>query len=165
MSVSVSLPQINKPIHTKDGYCDPDWYRFFETLQNRTGGTNDLVAASASTANAAHALASTAKNGLSDTIVNLQDRASKETVINAGAGLEGGGDLSGDSTLSVIQDTGWTPGTGTSNKGAFAAYGGATMSGGYVQAEAQATNDAVKAASQRILAIEQALLHNENITP
>ncbi|TIP42425.1 MAG: hypothetical protein E5X77_24160 [Mesorhizobium sp.] len=53
--------------------------------------------------------------------------------------------------------TGWTAGTGTANKGAFAAYAGATMSAAYVQAEAQATNDAAKNASQRIKAIEDAL--------
>lgn len=55
------------------------------------------------------------------------------------------------------RETGWTAATGTPNKGAFAAYAGATMSAGYVQAEAQATNDAAKAASQRIKAIEDAL--------
>ena len=55
------------------------------------------------------------------------------------------------------RDTGWSAGSGTPSKAAFAAYAGATMSAGYVQAEAQATNNAVKAASQRLLAIEQAL--------
>lgn len=55
------------------------------------------------------------------------------------------------------QATGWTVGTGTINKGAFAAYAGATMSAAYVQAEAQATNDAARNANQRLLAIEQAL--------
>jgi hypothetical protein len=54
-------------------------------------------------------------------------------------------------------DTGWTAGTGTALKGAFATYGGTTMSAGYVQAEAQAADDAAKAASQRVLALEQAL--------
>lgn len=53
-------------------------------------------------------------------------------------------------------DTGWTVGTGTPLKSAFAAYGGATMSAGYVQAEAQATNDAARNASQRVLALEVA---------
>jgi hypothetical protein len=56
------------------------------------------------------------------------------------------------------RNTGWTAGTGTPNKGAFAAYGGAAMSVGYVQAEAQATNDAARDASKRLLAVEQALL-------
>ncbi|RWP84729.1 MAG: hypothetical protein EOR11_19915 [Mesorhizobium sp.] len=55
------------------------------------------------------------------------------------------------------RDTGWTAGTGTANKAAFAAYAGATMSAAYVQAEAQATNNAARDAAQRILAIETAL--------
>ena len=55
------------------------------------------------------------------------------------------------------QATGWTAGTGTANKATFATYNGATMSAGYVQAEAQATNDAAKNASQRVKAIEDAL--------
>jgi len=63
----------------------------------------------------------------------------------------------GSNWVIVAKETGWTAGTGTAVKGAFAAYAGATMSGSYAQAEAQATNDAVKAASQRLLAIEQAL--------
>lgn len=55
------------------------------------------------------------------------------------------------------QATGWTAGTGTANKGAFAAYAGAVMSAAYTQAEAQATNNAARDASQRIKAIEDAL--------
>ncbi|RWN15950.1 MAG: hypothetical protein EOR94_22650 [Mesorhizobium sp.] len=55
------------------------------------------------------------------------------------------------------RSTGWTAGTGTANKAAFATYAGATMSAGYVQAEAQATNDAARNATQRIKAIEDAL--------
>ncbi|RUX33042.1 hypothetical protein EOA23_08465 [Mesorhizobium sp. M2A.F.Ca.ET.042.01.1.1] len=53
--------------------------------------------------------------------------------------------------------TGWTAGTGTANKGAFAAYAGATMSAAYSQTEAQATNNAARDASQRIKAVEDAL--------
>ena len=54
-------------------------------------------------------------------------------------------------------DLGWTTATGTANRGAFAAYGGATMGAAYVQAEAQATDDAAKNASQRVKALEEAL--------
>jgi hypothetical protein len=56
------------------------------------------------------------------------------------------------------RDTGWTAGTGTANKGAFAAYAGQTHTGSYVQATVQALDDATKAASQRIRAIEAALI-------
>ena len=57
----------------------------------------------------------------------------------------------------IGSETGWTAGTGTANKGAFAAYAGQNVSAGYVEAEAQATDDAAKNASQRIKAIEDAL--------
>jgi hypothetical protein len=56
----------------------------------------------------------------------------------------------------MIAEAGWTAGTGTANKGAFAAYAGQTVSAAYVQAEAQATDNAAKANGQRILALEQA---------
>lgn len=55
------------------------------------------------------------------------------------------------------KEIGWTAGTGTANKGAFSTYAGQTVSAAYVQAEAQATDNAAKAASQRIKAIEDAL--------
>lgn len=55
------------------------------------------------------------------------------------------------------RETGWTAGTGTANKGAFATYAGQIISALYVQAEVQATDDAVKAVSQRVKAIEDAL--------
>jgi hypothetical protein len=55
------------------------------------------------------------------------------------------------------QDTGWTAATGTANKGAYATYAGQTVSAAYVQAEAQATDNATKANSQRIKALEDML--------
>lgn len=55
------------------------------------------------------------------------------------------------------RDTGWTAGTGTQLKGAFATYAGATHTGAYVQATVQALDDAAKNASQRVLAIEAVL--------
>lgn len=59
--------------------------------------------------------------------------------------------------ISHVPETGWTAGTGTANKGAFATYAGQTVSAAYVQAEAQQTDDKVKANSQRIKALEDAL--------
>lgn len=52
------------------------------------------------------------------------------------------------------RETGWTTGTGTANKGAYATYAGQDCSAAYVEAEAQATDDATKANSQRIKALE-----------
>lgn len=53
--------------------------------------------------------------------------------------------------------TGWTAATGTALKGAYAAYAGQNVSAAYVEAEAQATDDAAKTNAQRIKAIEDAL--------
>lgn len=55
------------------------------------------------------------------------------------------------------RETGWTAGSGTANKGAFATYAGQNVSAAYVEAEAQATDDAAKANSQRLKAIEDSL--------
>lgn len=62
-----------------------------------------------------------------------------------------------------LQDAGWTASTGAANKGAYATYAGHACSVVYVQAEAQATDDAVKAVSQRLKAIEDALRANGGI--
>lgn len=50
--------------------------------------------------------------------------------------------------------TGWTAATGTANKGAYASYAGQTVSAAYVQAEAQQTDDALKALSRRFYSLE-----------
>ncbi|RWI96097.1 hypothetical protein [Mesorhizobium sp.] len=55
------------------------------------------------------------------------------------------------------QATGWTAGTGTALKGAFAAYAGQTHTASYVQATIQALDNAARDASQRVKAIEDAL--------
>lgn len=55
------------------------------------------------------------------------------------------------------RETGWTAGTGTALKGAFAAYAGVTHTGAYVQSTIQALDDATRNASQRVRAIEAAL--------
>lgn len=80
------------------------------------------------------------------------------TVVYQGAG-GGVGSWIVESLGSLSLDTGWTAGSGTANKGAFATYAGQTVSAAYVQAEAQATDNAVKAAAQRLLALEQAALN------
>ena len=57
----------------------------------------------------------------------------------------------------VQKQTGWTAATGTAAKGAYATYAGQTVSAAYVQAEAQATDNAVRAISQRFKALEDDL--------
>lgn len=59
--------------------------------------------------------------------------------------------------LPLPMDTGWTAATGTAAKGAYASYAGQDVSAAYVEAEAQATDDAVKALSQRLIALETAM--------
>lgn len=56
-----------------------------------------------------------------------------------------------------ITDSGWTASTGPVNKGPYATYAGHVCSVIYVQAEAQATDDATKAVSQRLKALEDAV--------
>lgn len=58
---------------------------------------------------------------------------------------------------SSTTEVGWTQGTGTPNKAAFAAYAGATINASYSQAQVQATDNAARDASQRVLALENAL--------
>jgi hypothetical protein len=48
--------------------------------------------------------------------------------------------------------------TGTPSKGALAAYAGQTVSVAYVQAEAQATDDALKALAARVAAHDVLLI-------
>ena len=75
---------------------------------------------------------------------------------NSSAGATGV-DLYVDSIgLVPIGDVGWTTGTGVPNQGAFAAYAGQAVGAVYSQAVAQAADDAIKAVSQRLLALEQA---------
>ena len=55
------------------------------------------------------------------------------------------------------QQTGWTAGTGTASKGAFASYAGQTIGAVYSQTQVQTLDNAARDVSQRLLAIEQAL--------
>ncbi len=56
-----------------------------------------------------------------------------------------------------VREAGWTAATGTANKGVYATYDGQTVGAAYVQAEAQATDNAAKEASKRVKALEDAL--------
>lgn len=115
------------------------WYMFFETLRTRSGGDIDKV---------------------NDAVTGLDLKVDASTEIVLGNGLTGGGNLTVNVDIAALQDTGWTSATGTPNKGAYAVYAGQTVSVAYVQAEAQSTDDAVKAVSARLLAIEEALRAN-----
>lgn len=66
----------------------------------------------------------------------------------------------------VRQDQGaaWAAATGTEARTALASYAGQTVSAAYVQAEAQATDDAVKAISQHVVALINDLKSNGALT-
>jgi hypothetical protein len=149
VKINFVLPDISEPvIDRRTGLMDEGWYRFFEEFvrqQDIATGTIDTNVT---------------------TIGDVQTALAEIVAIDivAGNGLDGGGLLDGGPvTLDAKQDTGWTAGTGTPSKGAFAAYAGQTVSVGYVQAEAQSTDDAVKATARRVLALEEALRANEAI--
>lgn len=84
--------------------------------------------------------------------VDVIARYAQRTLLNAAGSFTVAG-----TKVVGSRDRGWAAGTGTANKGAFPAYAGATMSASYVQAEAQATNNAARDAAQRVKAIEDAL--------
>jgi hypothetical protein len=53
----------------------------------------------------------------------------------------------------INASTGWGASSGTLSRAAYASYAGQTVSVGYVQAEAQSTDDAVKLLSQTVAAL------------
>lgn len=153
--IAVSLPGITIPVVEKDTrYFTGQWYKFVETIYRRVGGEQgDNVAALS-------ADIITLDTEIGEINATLLTKADKATTATAGNGLTGGGTLGADFTFDAKQNTGWTTGTGTGNKGSYSTYAGQTVSLVYVAAEAQATDDAVKANSQRLFAIEQALRLN-----
>ncbi|WP_404927162.1 hypothetical protein [Mesorhizobium sp. ORM16] len=60
-------------------------------------------------------------------------------------------------TVFSPRDIGWTAGTGTANKGAYATYGGQTHAATYSQSAIQAVDNALVNASRRVLSLEAAM--------
>lgn len=78
--------------------------------------------------------------------------------------------LTTDSTQSagvrwVAASTGWGAASGTLSRAAYASYAGQTVSAAYVQAEAQATDDAVKLLSRTVAALITDLTAQKIIKP
>lgn len=142
VKIEFGIPDISSPVFDRaTGLMSPEWYRFFEEHARQTEKATTQVDANV------------ASLGVIDGVT-----------INAGNGINGGGQIGdGSITINADKNTGWTAGTGTANKGADASYAGHAASVAYVQAEAQATDDAVKTATQRIRAIENALRANGGI--
>lgn len=149
-AVAVSLPPINIPYVDKDTFKPTDqFYRWVETIHNRTGG--DSGDRFEGTEEAVNELAS--------------GKADKTLTVTLGFGISGtSADLSANFTIGVLQDAGWTFATGTADKGAYATYTAPVISATYTQAEVQALADALQAATRRIKALEDALRLNEAIT-
>jgi hypothetical protein len=145
-SVNLKLQPISAPlIDGASGLATPQFYRWLGQVQlilNPEG-------------------ADTVFTFQQQQVQNTDDIATiKAWNLKTGNGLQGGGALSSGLTIAALQDTGWTPATGTANKGAYAAYAGQTVSATYTQTEAQATDDAVKALAARVIALEEALRAN-----
>lgn len=70
------------------------------------------------------------------------------TTINATSAFQKSG-----TQVVAARKTGWGSPAGTLDRSAYTAYAGATMSVGYVQAEAQATNDAVRNLARVVAAL------------
>lgn len=135
--VDVSLPHIStKFLDRSSGLITEEWYDWAESLTNRVGGSNDVIAGS---------------------IDDINSRVPKTTEINTVSPLAGGGPLTASLELSFTANPGWTASTGTANKGSYATYAAGTASGAYVPAELQSVMDALQAATRRIKALEDAL--------
>lgn len=138
---SVPMPSWQEPVLDGKRFAKA-WYVLLETMRIRSGGDGDK--------------ANTALTG-------LDAKVDATTEIFAGNGLTGGGPLTGNVTLNARKDTGWTASTGAAAKGAYAVYPGQTVGAGYVQAQAQATDDGIKVLAQRVKALEDALRANQSI--
>lgn len=150
--IKSSLPAINVPIsETETGLPTTVFYRFIETLFKRTGGVNGDRTASVEV-----------RLTQAEDDIDALDvaKADKSVTITAGNGLTGDHNLSSGFTIDAVQNTGWTTGTGTENKGAYATYTAPTISNPPTQIEVQALADALQAATRRILALEAALRSN-----
>lgn len=145
-NVQSNIPSITVPVvEPTTGVASSQFYRFFETIFNRTGGINGDRNAS-----------------IEVRVLDLEDgKADKTLTITLGNGIAGTSvDLEDDFTIDALKDTGWTAGTGTANKGVYAAYSAATISNPPTQVEVQALADALQAATRRIVSLETALRNN-----
>lgn len=137
VAIPLRFPSISIRLIGVGGLMETQWYRFLQDFVNRAGGEGfDKV---------------------TDNFNNIGGKADANVAVGVGNGLEGGGTLAASFTISLKQDTGWTAGTGTANKGVYAAYAGQTWGALYVAATAQTLDDAVQAQGARILALEEAL--------
>lgn len=92
-----------------------------------------------------------------DTNINLVLAPKGAGVVNSPSPIQGSRFQVAGTKVVGAQETGWTAGTGTANKGAFATYAGQTHGASYSQTAVQALDNIAKANSQRIKALEDML--------
>lgn len=158
VAVPVSLPRMDLPVvDPKSGLVNEEWYRYFDSLRERTGGDMDAV-----DGNSVYTSEVDDKtNAVQQEVTDL-----KENEVIAGRGLEGGGKISDGIEIQAKQDGGWTPSTGAGDKVApYTQYTYTSASVAYAQAEANAVRQALADLSARFVALEKGLTLTEAIGP
>lgn len=155
--VLTTIPPINQPVFDRATMLMTEpWYRFLETLRDRTGGDVDAVEGANVSAAQAGASAAQANDDVADLRTNM---------VIAGRGLEGGGAIGDGVRIDALQDDGWVASTGTGDKASpFAPYPAVTASATYDQVQVQALMNALRALSLRYVALEAAMFANESLT-
>lgn len=148
--VDVTLPPIDQPLFDRaSGFITEPWYRFFETLRDRSGGDIDAVDANK---------VATSQVGDKVDETNEQVAQLKENEVIAGRGLEGGGTLAAGVRIDAKQQAGWVLSTGAGDRVTpYVQYASPA------QAELQAVSVALAALSARYVALEAAVYANEGI--
>lgn len=154
VQVQVYLPRMDLPVvDPKTGMVNQEWYTFFETLRDRTGGDEDAVDGASTTAAEAGQAAENANQGVEEV---------KAFEVQAGRGLEGGGPIDGGVTLSVKYDGGWVWSTGALDKTTpYASYVPVVGAVTYDPNQVTALSSALADLSKRYVALEQAMRNTE----
>lgn len=158
VQVPVSLPRMDLPVvDPKTGMISQEWYTFFESMRDRTGGDEDAVDGAAVTANDAASSAQEANDDIADL---------RENAVVAGRGLEGGGQIGDGVRLDAKTDAGWVASTGTADKTTpFAVPAPITGAVAYTPSQITALSSDLTALGKRYRAMEDALLKTEALTP
>ena len=163
--VIATIPPISQPVFDRQtGLMTDPWYRFLESMRNRTGGDVDLVDGTKVAASVADDKAVSADEKAVAAQEDLDGL--KENEVEAGIGLEGGGQIGGGIRIDALQQVGWVQSTGAGDYTTpYAQYTAGTANAAYVQADFQAVMDALAALSARYVALEAAMFLNEGLAP
>jgi hypothetical protein len=117
----------------------------FSTGSSTISLSGTLVAASGGTGNSSYAKGDLLAASAATTLTKLAAAANDARLTTDSAETTG--------LKWIAASTGWGAASGTLSRAAYTAYAGQTVSAAYVQAEAQATDDAVKLLSQTVAAL------------